>query len=289
MKNLNHYSYVVVDLNAVLDEENDLIESLIAFKVMYAPRLIILGLNASTSNKLLNDITIKAEIYDLIISTDNSEIENDINMCLFDEKLYIERIKRYINKLNLRYTFTKDNIKIFISGVKSKFSVTKNAINLATFLSEDIKARVSITGSTDNYLSKIADYYKFDNNYKNVEYYYDGSIPLNCNFNVIDVGILKKEKFEAINSLADIKIICSSSKESESDELIDLLNSLENEYNILLSFSSDKEKNRMKKLLKNFKHKIFFIDDFSELFDTRHGFIYRKIIDKYIIDNKLSK
>jgi hypothetical protein len=283
VKNIDHYSYVIVDLEALQDSENDLIDSLIAFKKMYMPKLVLI---AHSATKLLkNRIVKEADEYNLILSSQYPNMKEEIEMCLFDEDNFKEKTYKYIKQLNLRYSFTQNSIKIFLIGLKSKFSVTKNAINLATYLAEDIGASVSLTGNS-SYLNKVAAYYNFNEKYKDVEYFYNGSIPLEYDFNIVDLGILKKEQLDVIKEVADSIVICGSCNQSEHSELINLINHFDGEKDILLSYSSDKEKNAIKKLLKGQRDRLFFIDDKTGLFDTKDAYIFRQMVDKYLVESR---
>ncbi|MBU5676825.1 hypothetical protein KQI88_10380 [Alkaliphilus sp. MSJ-5] len=287
MKSLDHYSYVVVDLDCLKDSDDDVIEAMEAFRTIYNPRLIIIAKNIE--NALLSRIVNEAKVYNVITSTDIEKIQEDIRMCLDYEEKFNEQVIKYVKRLNLKYSFTNDNTKIFVAGVKSKFSATKTAINLATFLA-DIGAKVSYTEANESgYLSRIASYYGFkDSSYKYVEYYYNGNIPLDCNFNIIDIGLLKEKKLKAFNSsdVADIKILCGAAKQSEFEDLANILRGAGEDLNVILSSSSEKEKNSIRKLLKSQKNKIYFTDDSIELFDMKNSNIFMQLLNQYIVENK---
>ncbi|WIV11116.1 hypothetical protein [Proteiniborus sp. MB09-C3] len=287
MKSLDHYSYVFIDLESLKDDQDDIIEAIAAFKTIYNPKLVIIAKNIE--NVLLSRIVNEAEVYNIITSTDIEGIQEEMEMCLYQEEKFKEKIIKRVKRLNFKYSFTQDNIKVFIAGVKSKFGATKTAINLATFLA-DIGAKVSYTEANGSgYLTKIAYYYDFKNSsYKGVEYYYNGNIPLDCNFNIIDIGLLKEKKLKAVSSsdIADVKILCGAAKQSELDELMKILKLSEKDLNIILSFTSEREKNNVKKLLKNQKNNIYFSDAKLELFDTKNSNVFRQILSQYIVENK---
>ncbi|QUH20404.1 hypothetical protein [Alkaliphilus sp. B6464] len=290
MKSLDHYTYVVVDIECLKDDEDDIIEAIEAFRTIYNPKLIIIAKNIE--NALFSRIVNEAKVYNVIASTEIEKIQEDIIRCLDNEEKFKEEIVKHVKRFNLRYSFTNDNTKIFAAGVRSKFSATKTAINLATFLA-DIGARVSYTEANESgYLGKIASYYDFkDSSYKYVDYYYNGNIPLDCSFNIIDIGLLNEKKLKIFNSsdIADIKIICGTSKQSEYEPLVNILEAAGEDLNVVLSRSSEKERNTMKKLLKNNKNKIYFTDDSAELFNTKDTDIFMQILSERIVENKTMK
>ena len=290
MKSLDHYTYVVVDIECLKDDEDDVIEAITAFRTIYNPKLILIAKNIE--NALLSRIVNEAKVYNVITSSEIESIQEDIMRCFDNEEKFKEEIIKHVRRFNLRYSFTSDNTKIFVAGVKSKFSATKAAINLATFLA-DIGARVSYTEANESgYLSKIASYYGFkDSSYKYVDYYYNGNIPLNCSFNIIDIGLLNEKKLKIFNSsdIADIKIICGAARQSEYEPLVNILEAAGEDLNVVLSSSSEKERNTMKKLLKNNKNKINFTDDSAELFDTKDTDVFMQILRERIVENKAMK
>lgn len=288
MKNLDHYSHVLVDLEAVNNSEDEIIEAITAFKMIYNPRLIIFS--KDIDKLFLSRIANEGDIYDIIIGKDLQEIKTKMEKCLDKEKEFRDDIRKYIKKLNLKYSFKKDNIKIFVAGVKSILGTTKTSINLATFLGE-IGASVSYTEvSKSGYLRRIASHYEFKNSsYKDIVFFENGDIPLNFNFNIINIGILKKENIKIFNSndIADVRILCSSSKQSELEDLVNILNLTPEDLNIILKFNTNKEKRIGRKLLKD-KSKLYFIDDDVKLFDSKNSNVFKEILSKYIIENKIA-
>lgn len=286
MKNLDHYSYVVVDLEALNDSEDEIIEAIIAFKMIYNPRIIILA--KEINNLFLSRIVNEANIYDVITSSDMDEIRASMEMCLDQEEKFRDDIRKHIKRLNLKYSFTKKNVKILVAGVKSVFGTTKTAINLATFLAE-IGATVSYTEvNGSGYLKKISNYYEFkDSQYRDIVFFDNGDVPIDFNFNIIDIGLLKEKSLKNFKSeeIAEVRILCGATKESELNDLMKVLDDEGPKIDVILNYASEKERNFARKSLKN-KSNIYFNDDSIALFDTKNSQIYREILSKYIIENK---
>lgn len=288
MKNLDHYSHVLVDLEAINNSEDEIIEAITAFKMIYNPRLIIFSKNVD--KLLLSRIANEGYIYDIIIGKNLQEIKNEMEKCLDKEDEFRDQVRRDIKKFNLKYSFKKDNVKIIVAGVKSILGTTKTAINLATFLGE-IGASVSYTEvSKSGYLRNIASHYEFKNSsYKDIVFFENGDIPLDFNFNIINIGILKKENIKVFNSndIGDARILCSSSKQSELEDLINILKLTSEDLNIVVKFNTNKEKRIGRKLLKD-KSKLYFSDDSVSLFDTKNATVFKEILSRYIIENKIA-
>lgn len=283
MKNLDHYSYVVVDLDALNDSEDEIIEAVIAFNMLYNPRLIILA--KEISNLFLYRIINEANIYDIVINKEDKDFIETFRMCLEEGEQYRSNVRSYVKKINLKYSFPNEDVKILVGGIGSNFNTTKTAINIATFLSE-IGAKVSFTEYNTGYLQKISKYYGFeDNSYKDISFFFNGDIPLNYNFNVIDIGILKEKNLKIFNTedFAEIKVVCCSVKQDEIDYLIEFLNNFSLDVNILLNYNTEKEKRLARKIFNN-RERLYFTNS-SGLFDTTNYSIFKEIISPYIIEN----
>ena len=284
MKNLDHYSYVVVDLDALNDSEDEIIEAIIAFNMLYNPRLIILA--KEISNLFLYRIINEANIYDIVINKEDEDFIETFRMCLEESEQYRSNVRSYVKKINLKYSFPNEDVKILVGGIGSNFNTTKTAINIATFLSE-IGAKVSFTEYNIGYLQKISKYYGFeDNSYKDIEFFFNGDVPVSFNFNVIDIGLLKEKNLKIFSDkdFADIRIVCCSAKQAEINKLIEFLDSYNFEVNIFLNYNTEKEKRLVRKILSN-REKIYFTDNSSGLFDAKNASIYKEIIGPFIVEN----
>lgn len=286
MKNLDHYSNVVVDLEAINDNEDNLIEAIIAFKMIFNPKLILLA--KKIDNLILSRIVREADIYDIIIGKDIQDINDKMAICLDQEDKFRDEVRKYVNRLNLKYSFPKKDVKVLVAGIKSVFGATKTAINLATFLAE-IGASVSYTEvNGSGYLKRIANHYEFkDSNCKDIIFFDNGDVPLDYNFNIIDIGLLKEKNLKTFKSdeIAEVRILCGSAKAGETEDLLKLLDDENANVDVILNYTCDKEKNVAKRLLRN-RSSLYFGDDSVALFDTKNSQIFREILSKYIIENK---
>lgn len=56
MRNLSHYSYFDIDLKALKDTENEIIEAIIAFKTMYDSRIIIFAEGMDRQDEIISKL-----------------------------------------------------------------------------------------------------------------------------------------------------------------------------------------------------------------------------------------
>lgn len=281
-KSLDHYDLVLLNLESLLDSEDEMIETFKAFKLLYKPRLIVFTENPS--KKFLYRIAKEANLYDIVFPFEDENIEDTLLKCLDNKISYREQIRRYIKKINLDYDIPYKDTKILVGGISSTFNTTKVALNLATFLNE-IGTKISyIEASSNSYLKKILNHYKVEAlKQEDISFFYNAEIPLNFDFNIIDIGLLEGKSLGIFNSLdfGEVKIICSSTKQFEIDKLISMLEK-NNEAIAILIYSSKKEKNIAKRRLKN-KSQVYFIDNSITFFDNSNSSIYKKILNKFIV------
>lgn len=296
MRNLSHYSYFAIDLKALKDTENEIIETILAFKTMYDSRIIIFAERANEENEIILKL-LDERIYNIVTSEEISEIKNEIIKCMSDEgKTQEDWLKfRGINSdleetFKNQYMFKHKNIKIAVAGVSSKVGTTTAAFNMTKFLFE-IGAKISYTEANGNeHLKEIAAYYEFakvENYYKynGIEYYPNKQFPDSYNFNIFDLGSLNSGNVSIFNS-CDIKVLCSRSKPYE---LIDLHKALtilnEGKFNILFSLTVETEKVKIRKRFESSTYEDHFQEYSPDLFDGKtNEKIYKEIVKEYIIE-----
>jgi hypothetical protein len=209
MRNFSHCSFVVFDLKALKDTEEEIIDAIIGFRSMYDSRIIILdgGRNAGDEflSRLYNEgirnfITaqimegIKKEILECV-SEDGMSYEKTIQ---YQDELRDENTTEVMSSIPMQFNFDCRGVNIAVAGTATKTGTTTTVMNMAHFLA-GIGARVSyLEANKNNHIAMLPRFYKgiserdgfFE--HKAVEYHttnikYDFS---DFNFNVIDVGVL---------------------------------------------------------------------------------------------------
>lgn len=294
MRNLSHYSYVAIDLKAIKDTDQEIIEALRAFKVMYDSRIIIVDEGKNKEEDLIKSL-VNDKIYNIITANTVVEIKEEILKCVSEEGMtYEDYFTRENNKLSgnvSQYIFKEKDIKIAVAGVSRRCGTTTTAFNLTNYLYR-LGAKVSYTEANDNnHLQLIADYYEFRKDggeslkYKGVEYYPNKQFPNDYNFNVFDIGVLNGITLP-IYKACNVRMLCSGSKPYEIAEYKKALESIaELSINTIFNFSSEVGRTNFKKLVENENNKAYFADYAPSLFNGKvNDKIFKEILQDYIIE-----
>ena len=204
MRNLSHCSFVAIDLKAIKDTEEEILEAIVAFKNMYSCRVIIFAEGRARGDSIIDKL-INEKIYNIVTAGTVARIKEQILKAVGEEGMdYAEHEPKYISTDNPQQIFKHKNIKVAVAGVSRRVGTTTTAFNLTSYLN-GLGAKLSYTeANNNNHLKEIADYYEFINGkeafkHKGVEYYPDKKFPDDYNFivNVFDIGELNSFTPEA--------------------------------------------------------------------------------------------
>lgn len=297
MKNLSHYSYVAIDLKAIKDTEDEIIEAVKAFKTIYDSRLILFAEGIDQENELLSKL-VEERIYNIITATSIEKIKEEILKSVSLEGMTYEDCLIFMGKSDFQsdinrsqYLFKHKDIKIAVAGVSSKSGTTTTAFNLSNFL-HSIGAKVSYTEANNNsHLNEIAAFYEFEQSsenfykYRNLEYYPDKQFPNGYNFNVFDLGILSPSTIPILKK-CEVRIICAASKPYEITNINKVVESVsDTNLNTILSFTPEVGRIKLKNLLEKPDNKIYFAEYSPDLFDGKaNEKIFKEILQEYVIE-----
>lgn len=298
MRSLNHYSYLAIDLKALKDTEDEIIESIIAFKSMFSSR-VIFYIEDIKSNKRLIERLIEQGVYN-IISADTvddlkEEIQktvSDIGMSKRDIQLKLNQIDGDKNYYISEYSFNSKDIKIAVTGVSHKVGTTTSAMNLCNYLASIGASVCYIEANNNGHIQKLPSVYA-DMTVKDDSIIYDGVKYRSLNsqsdeeykFVVYDMGVIETKTINAIKNKCDVSILCATAKPYEIgayDKAIDLLD--DSKLHTIFSFIQDNAKDKLKEQYGN----VFFSEYAPDLFDSeKNKAIWKQILDKYITKNTI--
>ncbi|WP_072743427.1 hypothetical protein [Sporanaerobacter acetigenes] len=298
MKNLDLYSYVAIDLAALNDAPEDIIEAIIAFKTMYNTRLILFAENGD--NGLLNRLITETECYNIVTSDTIDGIQEEIRICMSPQGMSRDYILKTINKdvqvENFsKYSFSQENVKIMVAGAMNRVGTTTTAINMANFLAK-IGAKVSYTEANDrNHLLQIHSYF-FPNipivdnyfSYKGVDYFLDSSVPIDMgyNFAIVDIGILKEKNLKVFG-IGDVKVLCGGTKPYEITELVNSLKLVDDiKIDVIVQLIEKGEMQNVRRILSG-NRGLYFNKSSLNLFDSNiNEKTWESILSEYIVEHE---
>lgn len=251
---------LIVDLNAIADTDEEIVEALDALKILnYDMRIIVLAANRYVGDPLLTKC-FQMGIYDLIVSDDFLEISLELKESIRVGKKYADSLRfrdsnseKVIVKEEIKQTVNK--IMIGIAGTDRRIGVTHHSIVLANFLRKKgyMVAIVEAHMATD--FMEIKEFYEekiFEDSYfsmNEIDYYpykeggntLANALGKSYNFILADFGIYKDSDLVLFNK-SDVRIILTGSKAWELEETQEIFSTATEEtlkgYNFYFNFTA---------------------------------------------------
>jgi len=265
LRSLNHFQYMVIDLNAIKDSNSDIMEAVNAYKKMFASRLIFYIENMKAHHDLVLKF-IENGIYN-IVTANNIEVLkeellksiSDLGISKRDIMLKLNPNEASFNTTLHAHGFSKKEIKIAVTGVQHRVGTTTMAINYANYLSS-IGAKVCyVEANEHDHLSKLPAFYqgmtlKDDVTlYNGVKYL---SLHSECHdefdFIIYDMGVIDNRIISAIRKNCDAAILCATGKPYEVNDIEKHKNLLDTtSLNTIFSFVAEPDQHKYLKLHKD--------------------------------------
>lgn len=309
LRNLNNYDQIIIDINSTKESENEIVQAVVAIKSMYNIRIIIVALGYQEGNSLLAKL-FQEGIYNFVNSSTYLEQKEQFKTCLMQEGCQYKDAVRFRpkvengkkNKIIIKkeYKKLKQFVNIAVAGTEKHIGVTTQAILITMFLKslnmnacyicatdkDEIKNIETLEGVIKKdglYSYKGIDLYSNDNKVDAMKYGYD--------FYIYDYGILNETTLDNFLS-KEVKIIVGGTKAWETDETFRVLSLLEKipEVNYIFNYSSNEEKAKFKKILRQYIKYIYFSEFTTDAFNSSiNTEIYHEIFKDYISEksNKL--
>lgn len=271
VKNLSHCKYIIIDHSCLTDTNDDILEAIESFNLMYSIRLIFFLEGLNRTDKFILEL-INRDIFNIIIQSDIEKIKKDIRLCTsLEGKTYQDCLREFNINNEIEYEFSQD-VQIAFCGVNKRVGTTTAAMNMANFLAAR-GAAVAYIELGQNNLEIIKKYYEIPElegktQWKGVHYYNKISeLEGEYNFKIYDIGVITPSKIEILDEFKKT-IICSQAKPYELLELSNAFQLLDKQPNIeyYINFASPVDKEKIKSLL-NSNNKISFSNYSPNLFN----------------------
>ncbi|KAB3536279.1 CpsD/CapB family tyrosine-protein kinase [Alkaliphilus pronyensis] len=232
LRSLNHFQYIVIDLNAIKDSNSDIMEAVNAYKKMFTSRMIFYIEDMKSHHDLALKL-VENGIFNIVIAEDIESIRSEFLKSISDLGISKRDIMRKLapdeyalnTSVNL-YKFSKKDVKIAVTGVQNRVGTTTMAINLANYLSS-IGAKVCyVEANEHDHLSKLPAFYQGMTSkddvilYNGVKYL---SLHSECHdefdFIIYDMGVINNKIISAIRNNCDAAVLCATGKPYEINDI----------------------------------------------------------------------
>lgn len=293
LRSLNHFQYMVIDLNAIKDSNRDIMEAVNAYKKMFTSRLIFYIEDMKAHHDLVREL-IKNGVFNIVTAKDIEAIRAEFLKSVSD--LGISKrdiiIKLTPNDFSFKtsaeiYKFSKKEIKIAVTGVQHRVGTTTMAINFANYLSS-IGAKVCyVEANEHDHLSKLPAFYQGMTSkddvilYNGVKYL---SLHSECHdefdFIIYDMGVIDNRIISAIRKNCDAAILCATGKPYEISNMANSENLIvEKLIGKVLSLVAESDKRKIQKQYGD----VFFSNYTPDYFDgDNNDEVWEDIISKFI-------
>ena len=252
MRSFTHYSFLVLDYNALTDSDDEFIEAILAFKKMYSSRIVLI-MNQDKRLESLIYRLIECDETNLVFNEDVDELKIDVLNAVSDLGISKRELQGKISRVfgNTdysfeKYDFPKENIKIGVAGTMSRVGTTTMALNLTSYLSS-IGARVCyVEANTNGHLKHLFEgmELKVDGFLVNGVRYLtlDSLNDESFDFIIYDMGVVDMRIRHAMINNCDEAFLCTTYKSYEWDQVKKAFMLLEDdEYKLFANFASESE------------------------------------------------
>jgi hypothetical protein len=265
MRSLEHFNFVLIDLKALKDTEDEMMEAVIGFRKMFSSRLIVYIEAIKEEEKLILQL-IEAGIYNIVSSADVASLKKEVLKAISDLGISKREIQSKLiqedvtaNSTFTSYSFLKKDIKIAVTGVQHCVGTTTMTINLANYLSS-IGAKVCyVEANEHDHLSKLPEFYQGMTTkediilYNGVKYL---SLHSECHdefdFIIYDMGVVNNRIIGVIRKNCDAAILCATGKPYEFNNIEKHKNLLDTtSINTVFSFVAESDQHKYLKLDKD--------------------------------------
>ena len=291
ISNMGNIDKLIIDLNALRDQDDEIIQALEMFRMMYdEPRVIILAAGHFPGDLLLTQC-FQMGIYDIIAAQDFNIIKEELLFCIREGKKYKDSVvfKDAKNeKLIIKNEIKKNIYKVLIgmAGIQKHIGVTHSCILLANYLRQS-GFRVAICEvmnqklemSDYEFIQDSFDMELFDNAFtlSNIDYYPNmlitelHKIDKPYNFIILDFGTYADSDLVMYNK-CEIKMLVTGSKAYEIPNINQIFENATKEslkeYHFLFNLTDKSQYQDILSQMNEFKENVHFLAYAGEVFES---------------------
>lgn len=304
---MNNIDLFLIDVNALTDHDEEFVESIEMFRMMYNNvRIIILASGRVAGDSLLVQC-FQMGIYDIVASHDFNVIKSELTYCIETGKTYKQSIIFKDQKLNekvvVKSELKKTIYKVFVgmAGTQKHIGTTHNTILLANFLRKN-GFRVAVCevlleheDETDYKLIRESfEERRIDGCFSlnNVDYYENMiandlyRIEKNYNFILLDFGSFMTCDKVMFNK-CEIKMLVSGSKSYEVSNINQIFDNLSlealKEYHFIFNYTPEYQHKDLVNEMKEFSENVHFARYEPDVYESSNFNDGEKIFSSYIV------
>jgi hypothetical protein len=225
MRFYNHVRYVAIERGAIKETDEEMVQALLSFQIMYEMRIIVISEGLLESSPILQEL-IQADIQNVVIAEKIDMIQDELRECFSD--MGMQRINLAAKHISIeepqlhasveeieQYRFTCTNVTIAIAGCERRVGVTTTAFNLVSWINAHRGTACYLEANSSNHLAHIIQLFKPNqtgNAYRmeGSDFYFAKELNMNYNFIVVDCGVLRENKIQDSFVNSDIRVLSSS-------------------------------------------------------------------------------
>lgn len=299
MRFYSHVRYLAIDREAINETDEETVQALLSFQMMYEMRIIVISEGLPESSPFLQEL-IQADIQNVVIAEKIDMIQDELRECFSEMGMLRHKTTGESNSLEAmpqltaveeatQFRFNCTNVIIAIAGCDRRVGVTTTAFNLVCWINAHGGSACYVEANSNNHLAHIIQLFKpdkFGNAYsmEGSDFYITKELNQDYNFIVIDCGMLKEQKIQDSFVNSDIRLLCSSAMPYE---MVGFYRAMERctDFSVqaLGLFVPD---NIRPYISKSISQDILYFNATHDLFDSRtNRHLYLEILSKFI-DNK---
>ena len=313
--------YFCVERLAITENDDEFLEALQSFQMMYDARIIVIHESVSDMDGLVRAL-VQLGVTDIVTASEIDEKLRQIDECLTSEgmlryKLTAKKVERLDNRFyepeqsyepyepyeeketlaqsiihkeveDEYYRFDCVNVNIGIIGVTRRVGVTTIALGLVNFIKNHGGTACYIALNTNRHLESIASAYGFDTEEDYYTYdaidFYECLLPKHdYNFIITDYGDIKQEALKKYRD-SDLHLLCGAgSKRFEVLEFSEGLKSVKSVNPQILTYTPAPDCAQL--FNTSVTSSPIIIKPVRNMLDFKtNGTVFKSIVDKYIVE-----
>ncbi|MDN8588145.1 hypothetical protein Q0V21_05100 [Paenibacillus sp. 11B] len=225
MRFYSHVRYLAIERGAIKETNEEMIQALLSFQMMYEMRVIVISEGLPESSPFFQGL-LQANVPNVVTAEQMEIIKGEIRECFSElgmhRKNSVETLHNSVDpQLNTsldkveQYHFTCSNFTIAIAGCDRRVGVTTTAFNLVCWINAHGGTACYVEANSYNHLAHIVQLFKPEqsgNAYviEDSDFYFTNELNRDYNFIIVDCGIIREKIVQEDFRHADIRLLCSS-------------------------------------------------------------------------------